>query len=401
MNFSRRSLLSAGAVLAATPVAADVISNGTDQTLELQAAIDHAAGSTGILSLGAGKFLVSGLHARSSLQIEGVAGHTRLVATGKEAILTFEGADRLNISGITFEGGANGLVLKNCGGRICGNEFLLQEKTALFALDSRGLEISGNHVHDIGNNGIQVWTSDKREDGTLVINNRVERIAARDGGSGQNGNGINIYRAAQVLVSNNRVSDCFFSAIRNNAGSNCQIMGNNISRTGEVAIYVEFAFEGAVVSNNMIDDVCFGISITNFNEGGRLAVCSNNLVRNAKGGKTEGVTTGGGIYAEADTLVSGNVVEDAKDVGIALGWGSYARNLSAQGNLIRNCGKGITASVTQGAGASYLANNVITGAKIAAILGMDHLNAMTDDLGKADAKVPDLIQLKDNIVRAT
>jgi uncharacterized secreted repeat protein (TIGR03808 family) len=400
MNFSRRSLLSAGAVLAATPAAAEVISNGADQTLELQAAIDHAAGNGGILRLGAGRFLVSGLHAKSSLQIEGVAGHTKLVAAGKEAILTIEGAKHVNIISISFEGGANGLVLKNCGGRICGNEFLSQKKTALFALDSTGLEISGNHVHDIGNNGIQVWSSDKREDGTLVINNRVERIAAKDGGSGQNGNGINIYRAAQVLVANNRISDCFFSAIRNNAGSNCLIMGNNISRTGEVAIYVEFAFEGAVVSNNMIDDICFGISITNFNEGGRLAVCSNNLVRNAKGGKTEGVTTGGGIYAEADTLVSGNVVENAKDVGIALGWGPYARNLSAQGNLIRNCEKGITASMTQGAGPSYLANNVITGAKVAAILGMDHLDAMTDDLSKAGATVPELIQLKDNIIRA-
>jgi hypothetical protein len=56
-------------------------------------------------------------------------------------------------------------------------------------------------------------------------------------------------------------------------------------------------------------------------------------------------------------------------------------------------------SVTKGAGQSYIANNVITGAGTAAILGMDHLIAMTDDLGKADAKIPDLIQLKDNIVR--
>ena len=131
-----------------------------------------------------------------------------------------------------------------------------------------------------------------------------------------------------------------------------------------------------------------------------LAVCSNNLVRKARGGNTEGVTTAGGIYAEADTLVSNNVVEDAKDVGIALGWGPYCRNLSVQGNLVRDCGKGITASITEGAGPSYIANNVITGAKIAAILGMDRHTPMTDDLGKADAKVPDLIQLKDNITRA-
>ena len=274
MNFSRRSLLFAGAALAATPAAAEIISNGADQTLELQAAIDHAAANGGLLRLRAGKFLVSGLSLKASLQIEGVAGHTRLVALGSADILSVEGAEHLNMSGVTFEGGGNGLVLRNCGWAHLRNEFLLQEKTGLFALDSKGLEISGNHVHDIGNNGIQVWTTDSSENGTLVINNRVERISAKAGGSGQNGNGINIYKAAQVLVANNRIADCFFSAVRNNAGNNCQILGNNISRTGEVAIYVEFAFEGAVVSNNMIDDVGFGISLTNFNKGGRLAVCS-------------------------------------------------------------------------------------------------------------------------------
>ena len=77
MNFSRRSLLSAGAAFAATPAMAEVASNGADQTVELQAAIDHAAGNGGLLRLGAGKFLVSGLRLKTSLQIEGVAGHTK------------------------------------------------------------------------------------------------------------------------------------------------------------------------------------------------------------------------------------------------------------------------------------------------------------------------------------
>ena len=56
--------------------------------------------------------------------------------------------------------------------------------------------------------------------------------------------------------------------------------------------------------------------------------------------------------------------------------------------------------MTKGAGPSYIANNVIAGAKIAAVLGMNHLDPMTDDLGKADATVPELVQLKDNIIRA-
>jgi uncharacterized secreted repeat protein (TIGR03808 family) len=397
MNFSRRSFLSAATALTTTPAAA---SGKADQTGELQAAIDHASANDGILRLPAGKYLVSSLRITSSLQIEGVSGHTVLIASPGTTILTIEGASHISISGVTFEGGDNGLLLSNCGGRICGNEFRGQEKAALHVLDSNGLEISGNHVHDIGNNGIQVWTTSKTEDATVVTNNRVERVAARDGGSGQNGNGINVYKAGNVLVSNNRVTDCAYSAIRNNSGSNCQIIGNSISRTLEVAIYAEFAFEGVVVSNNMIDDVAFGISITNFNEGGRLAVCSNNIVRNIHGGKTEGVTLGGGIYAEADTLISNNVIEGAKDFGIGMGWGSYCRNLSAQGNLVQNCGTGIIASVTEGAGQSYIAQNIISGAKQAAITGMDHLDAKTDDLGKPDAEVPDQIMLKDNIIRA-
>ena len=202
-----------------------------------------------------------------------------------------------------------------------------------------------------------------------------------------------------MLISANRVTDCAYSAIRNNAGANCQIINNSISRTDEVAIYVEFAFEGAVVSGNLIEDVAFGISITNLDQGGRLAVCANNLVRRAKGGNTAGVTTGGGIYAEADTVVNGNVVEDARDVGIALGWGQYCRNLSATANLVRNCGKGITVSFAEGAEPVLIANNTIVGAKLASIMAMKHLEAASGDLGVAGAEVPGQITLSGNLIR--
>jgi uncharacterized secreted repeat protein (TIGR03808 family) len=396
MNVSRRSLLSASAALAVTPVKTIT----ADQTLQIQTAINNAISGDGVLRLAAGKYHVTGLQVGASLQLEGVAGKTILVGSAGAAILNADNARHLTITGVTFDGGDNGLSLTHCGGKISNCEFRSQTKTALLALDSKGLEISGNHVHDIGNNGIQVWTSAKKEDGTIITNNRVERIAATDGGSGQYGNGINIYKAGNVLVSNNRVTDCAYSAIRNNSGSNCQISSNSISRTEEVAIYVEFSFEGAVINNNMIDDVCFGISITNFNEGGRLAVCNGNLVRNVRNGTTNGVTTAGGIYAEADTLLSNNVVENAKDFGIGLGWGPYARNLSALGNLIKDCDTGLRTSVTEGAGVSYIANNTIIGSRLAAITGMDHLSPMTDDLGKPDTKIPDVVRLKDNIIRA-
>ena len=38
------------------------------------------------------------------------------------------------------------------------------------------------------------------EDASHVANNRIERIRADGGGTGQNGNGINVFRPASVLV---------------------------------------------------------------------------------------------------------------------------------------------------------------------------------------------------------
>ena len=51
---------------------------------------------------------------------------------------------------------------------------------------------------------------------------------------------------------------------------------------GEVAIYSEFGFEGAVIANNTVDGAALGIVACNFNEGGRLAVVQGNLIRNLK-----------------------------------------------------------------------------------------------------------------------
>ncbi len=398
MNFARRSLLAGVPLLAA----AGSSFAKTNQIGDLQAGVEKAIEGEGVLRLPAGSFTVSDLRISGTMRLEGVAGRTTLVSPGGAPVLLIEAAERVTISGIIFDGGevtardardlaieacgfvnskASGLRLEGCSGRVTGNRFTDIVETALFARDSKGLEISGNHVHDVGNNGIQVWTSEPAEDGTLVCNNRVERISAKDGGTGQNGNGINIYKAGNVLVSGNRISDCAFSAVRNNAGSNCQIIGNSISRTGEVAIYCEFAFEGALVSGNLIEDVAFGISLTNFNEGGRLAVCANNIVRKVKGGGSLPHTSGIGIAAEADTQITGNVIEDAADTGINLGWGKYCRNLSAIGNIVRNCGRGIAFSLSEGAGPVMITGNRIAGTKTA-IQGMNYTETVSGDLDK-------------------
>lgn len=427
MNLSRRSILS-GAAVSAVPALPVLAAANKSQIKDLQAALEKAIQGGGTIQLPAGRFSVSGLTITAPVHISGVPGGTILSSGNGKPVLIIDGAADVTISGITFEGGdappaddfslvaakgatglvidscrftaskGNGLRLEGCAGRISGNYFADIARTALFARDSQGLEISGNSLDGIGNNGIQVWTSKPAEDGTMVSNNRISRVAANDGGTGQNGNGINVYKAGNVMVSGNRISDCAFSAIRNNAGSNCQIQNNSISRTGEVAIYCEFGFEGAIVSGNLIEDVALGISITNFNERGRLATVANNVIRKVKGGGTLPDTSGVGIGAEADTVVTGNVIEEAADTGISLGWGTYSRNLAASGNLLRNCRRGIVFSMTEGAEPVQIVNNRISGSADGSIIGADYGEPRTTDLGLAGAAVLPGVMISGNLV---
>jgi uncharacterized secreted repeat protein (TIGR03808 family) len=153
------------------------------------------------------------------------------------------------------------------------------------------------------------------------------------------------------------------SAIRGNSASNIQIIGNTVHQAGEVALYSEFGFEGAIIAHNMVDGAQTGISVANFNEGGRLAVVQGNILRNLKPKDPDpppGDLWGVGIYVEADTAVSANVVENARDAGIAIGWGSFLRDVAVTGNVVRQAPIGIAVSVVPGAGSALISANVVT-----------------------------------------
>ena len=388
----------------------------TDQGPELQIAIDEAARRGMPLFLQPGRYLVSNLTLPGGTYLVGVPGRTQLLFAGGNHLIYARGAEhvmltgltiaaagnmftsdtaalvhlrnceRLTIDGCTITGGdRSGLVLEYVSGHVTNCEIADVGEAALLPLDATGLEVSANHVHDCRNSGLEIWRSQPGDDGTIVTNNRIERILATKGGSGQNGNGISIFRAGGVIVSNNRIADCAFSAVRSNAGSNCQIVSNSCTRLGEVALYAEFGFEGAVISNNVVDQAAMGISITNFNEGGRLAVCSGNLIRNLfyRGDANDSESRGVGIGVEADTVVANNVIERAPRAGLSLGWGHALRDVSATGNVVRDAGIGIAVSVAPGAGNAVIADNLISGAKKGAIVGMQWLDAVTGDLAQA------------------
>lgn len=456
MELSRRGLLMAGACAAALPcmpAAAESRSAASgplghlgldagrfglrpgaaeDQSLRLQAALAEAAKRNAPLIVPPGRYRIGGVALPDGAQIAGVAGETRFVTAQGGPALTARNIARASLSGLVLDGldipspqrgglvaaenvaalsvsscafakaGSVGLVLERCGGRITGNHFAAMRESALFSLDSLGLAIDQNAVEDCGNNGIQIWRSQPGDDRSTVRGNRVSRIRADGGGDGPNGNGISLYRAGGVIIEGNQLRDCAMTFIRNNSGSGVQILGNQGRRCGEVALYSEFAFEGAIIANNLVEDCAQGANITNLDHGGRLAVFANNIIRNARRGiapNGKEPIGGIGVHVEAEAAVTGNVIENASDIGISLGWSWGMRNLVATGNVIRKTGIGIAISLVPKERNALIANNLIDEARNGAVVGTEYGKPVTGDL----AKIPDAraagVRVEGNAVR--
>ncbi len=379
-----------------------------DQTLALEQAMRAAAEAGRALSLEPGVYRIAGARLPDGAILAGTP-RTVLRQAGDGPILRGEGLAGVSLTGLSLRGEIGrdaplvalegvaqarlrdlavtgafkiALRLEACGGRIEGCR-IDNADVAIFAIDSTGLAIIGNEISDCANNGIQVWRSQKGYDGTQVLANRILRIRSDRGGSGEYGNGVNVFRAGHVLVADNVIRNCSFSAVRNNAGDGVQIVANNCAELGEVGLFTEFGFEGCVIANNLVEKAATGIVSTNFNEKGRLSVISGNIVRGAfrRPDPLSGeITYGRGIFAEADTAITGNVVEDAESSAIGIGWGPYLRDVSASGNVLRNCAVGIAVSVAEGAGRAQIASNIIAGARDGAIVGFRWRERATGDL---------------------
>jgi uncharacterized secreted repeat protein (TIGR03808 family) len=143
-----------------------------------------------------------------------------------------------------------------------------------------------------------------------------------------------------------------------------------------------------VIADNMIDGAETGISVTNFDQGGRLATVHGNIVRNlgTRRANRPPEEAGVGIGVEADTVVTGNVIERAPRAGISVGWGQYLRNVAVTGNVVREAGFGVAVSVVAGAGVAVISGNLFAGTTRGAIVGMEWHKAVTGDLTLAGAE---------------
>lgn len=386
-----------------------------DQTRALQRAVDAATNAQMPLALPPGIYRTGPLRLSNGAQLVGVRGASVLKFTGGSSLVSSEGASGLSLTNLTLDGdgikledrrglvhflsgldvrvrdcdivgsGGNGIWFENIAGDVSGNTIRKTANTAITSFDALGLLVAQNTIQDASDNGIEILRNIMGDDGTIVVNNRIEDIKAGAGGSGQHGNAINAFRAGNVMVSSNRIRNCDFSGVRGNAAANIHITGNSVSNVQEVALYSEFGFEGAVIANNTVDICTTGISVANFNEGGRMATVQANIIRNVLPRRTIGdapaADAGIGIAIEADAAVTGNVIENAPMFGILAGWGKYLRDVTITGNVVRNAFIGIGVSVVPEAGTALVSNNLISGSGRAAIAGLDHARAVTGDLG--------------------
>lgn len=400
------------------------------ETIAFNRMLAEAARTRAAILLPPGRYELSGIEFPDFVHLAGTPGATRLVYSGEVTFIKAVGSGHVRLSGLVIDGAnrwladdapglvylhgvadlsiedcqvigssRNGLWLERCGGRIAGNRVSGAADSGLFAVDNAGLTITGNDVSDCGDGGILVHRWNKGPDNTMVVANRVSRILARSGGTGENGNGINVFRADGVSVTDNHVSQCAFSAIRANAASDVRIADNHCLQSGETAIYSEFGFEGAIVSGNLIDGACNGISVVNFDHGGRLAVVSGNLVRNLSktGPYDNGETTFGvGIAVEADCSMTGNVIENAPTFAIALGWGPFLRNVVASGNVVRQSPVGCAVTVVEKAGRAILTDNMFDQVGVA-IAGFRWAEQVTGELVGEGAAIPANLTLSANV----
>jgi uncharacterized secreted repeat protein (TIGR03808 family) len=455
MDFNRRHLIGASATgiagaLAMSPEAAraapltsalgrDATQYGVrpgspdDQTRVLQRAIDEAARAQVPLALPPGVYRTGMLRLQNGTQLVGVRGATRLVFNGGASMFLGEGAGSIGLANITLDGGSiplptrrgllhclsgrdiritdceitgsggSGIWFEQVSGDVSGNIITKSAATAIVSFDAQGLLVSRNTIQGTNDNGIEILRTAIGDDGTQVLDNRIEDIKAGPGGSGQYGNAINAFRAGNVIVRGNRIRNCDYSAVRGNSASNIQITGNSVSDVREVALYSEFSFEGAVIANNTVDGAALGVSVCNFNEGGRFAVVQGNIIRNLLPKRPIGTApdddAGIGIYVEADTSVSGNVIENAPSFGIVAGWGKYLRDVVITGNVIRNAFVGVGVSVASGAGTALVNNNMISETPRGAVVGLDHARPITPDLSAEGAQRFAQVVMGTNAVR--
>ena len=310
------------------------------------------------------------------IAIESVSFEGSGALARSRGLLEFEDVANLSIRGCAFrQSEANGVRLLRCGGVLAQNRIESVREAAIFSLDGLGFDIDGNTILHCGDNGVLIWTSSQGAyEGSRVRNNRIEDIGNLSGGDGPNGNGVGVFRAGSVRVENNRIRRCAYTAVRNNAGSDVEVIGNDCKTLGERAMYAEFGAKCAIFRDNRIEDAGAGISITNARDGTDGGAATGNTIvglfeRHPDPAFGPRMFWRTGIAGERNCEISGNTIVGPAWIGVMLA--GPRDNVSVEGNRIVGAEFGIGFLAGRNLGESRILRNRIEGARSAAIAAFE------------------------------
>jgi uncharacterized secreted repeat protein (TIGR03808 family) len=372
--------------------------------LEQSATIIGALGGSTLRLIGPGPLLRGVGLEKLTLENIVLDGADQPFSDRKLGLLDLADTLRLSIHGCAFRRSAGrGVNLLRCGGAFAQNVVEDVRDAGYFSLDGLGVDIDGNKVRRCGDNGVQVWTNVAgRYEGSRIRNNEISDIKNLSGGDGAYGNGVSIWGSGFVRVERNVIRRCAYTAVRNNAGHDVEVIGNDCAGFGERAMYAEFGAKRAIFRDNRIDDAGAGIALANAERGTDVGRVTGNVVTGLHethpddefGPQMSWLT---GVEAESNVEIAGNTV-----VG---GWmgvrcGGYRQNIRVEGNRLVDNDYGVTFQIGEGVGDAVIARNEINGARKAAIAAIAGQQILPGDAARPEiAAAYPRLRVERNVVR--
>lgn len=391
-----------------------------DRPLFFQAGIYDSGTVTVLPSNGGGKPLLA----------RAIPGSVVLRFNGVNNFLIVDGQSQVRFEGLSFDGqnralsdyvagrpafiavanGAKDVVFEDCrilyspgiGVYVRGAEatfrgtYLQSHSVGIWSENGR-INVLSCSLALMSNNGIAVWRDTITGDSSTISGNLINGVDTVAGGTGQNGNGISVFRAIGVTITNNQIFNTQYSAIRCNGGGLHNVSNNNIFGAREIAIFIEapgagIDLTGCIVSNNSIDTAGGGINVANsglYNDGiSRSVVVEGNRISSMADNAVTGGTTGGnGIVVEQDCVVSGNLIENVAGIGVQAGINDGARDLVVTGNLVRGArmGIGVSNHALSSTGRSVIVSgNIVRSTSVAGIVPTVFTGTSMDRVGTVE-----------------
>ncbi|GLK57487.1 putative secreted repeat protein (TIGR03808 family) [Methylopila capsulata] len=381
----------------------------------LSSAIAAAISQGKPLFIEPGSYTVSNVVISGPIELIGVPGKVTLkMASGAKSILVLQNFSSAQLSGLIFDGAdltpsdaygvgyrallvarrtttvASRIRIERCAFQAADGYGLGISQCAAFVTDSRfsnlyaatgasnheGFVFEGNRIGAMRNNGVVISRDAGTPAITRIVGNRVDGVSRTlPESTGYQGNAVLIESESNVVVAQNEIHDCAFTAVRLNGCTRARVVQNHCDKHGEVAIYIEgfgngrqIANDGydVVVSDNVINDAGVGVAIANIDYSGRLGVISNNIIRRiskrtvAAGTPNQYTSPGKAIAVETCALIANNFVENAFQA-IDVSAGSYTQDSVVIGNVLRQTTLAMGVSTVNGAKDVLVADNLAAG----------------------------------------